>query len=82
MAVVEKVVIVYGGELAKDVAEQIVSKKPAEISQDVSLRCASERHPKTLVEIPANTLVCFVMQTVENASSTEEVCVPVLQFLW
>lgn len=77
--VVEKVVIVYGGELAKDVAEQMVSKKPADISQDVSMRCASERHPKTLVEIPANTLVCFIMQTVENASPTEEVRVTRLQ---
>jgi hypothetical protein len=67
-----KVVVVYGGELAKDVAEQIVSKKPAESLLSVSLKRADER-PKTLVEISADTIVCFVMQTIENGAPTEDV---------
>lgn len=67
-----QLVIVYGGELAKDVAEQISSKKPAGSPLQVSLRCAAER-PKTLVDLGGDTIVCFVMQTVENAAPSEEV---------
>lgn len=70
---VNKLLVVYGGELAKDVAGQIVAKKPATTSiSDVSLRSGSER-PKTLLEVESDTLVCFVMQTIENAAPTEEV---------
>jgi len=50
------VVIVYGGELAKDVAEQIEALKPTsndDIEIDVTLRCASER-PKTLTKYKSN----------------------------
>ena len=54
----KQVVIVYGGELAKDVAEQIVAKKPTDCNNDedhssttttvdVLLRSASDR-PKTI----------------------------------
>ena len=45
----QQIVIVYGGELAKDVAEQIVEKKPKEdlSSVNVELRSASDR-PKTI----------------------------------
>jgi hypothetical protein len=68
----QQLVIVYGGELAKDVAEQIVSKKPAESPLSVSLRRADER-PKTLVDLSADTIVCFVMQTIENGAPTEDV---------
>ena len=108
------VVIVYGGELAKDIAEQIEALKPTTTTDDdfdinVTLRCASER-PKTLLDykintveevekkegdddvnkkkkdddaekeevIPADTtttttitIVCFVLQTIENNSPTE-----------
>jgi hypothetical protein len=69
--VFEQLVVVYGGELAKDVAEQIVAKK-GNSSIKVTLRSASER-PKTLVDLGDNTLVCFVIQTIENAAPTEEV---------
>jgi hypothetical protein len=79
---VKHLVVVYGGELAKDVAEQIVAKKPAAgeesctttttTLQEVSLRSAAER-PRTLVDLKADTVVCFVMQTIENAAPTEEV---------
>lgn len=74
-----KVVIVYGGELAKDVAEQIESLKPSE-EFEITLRNASER-PKTLLEhvkkgVDADdsnkTILCFVMQTIENEGPTEE----------
>jgi sulfite reductase alpha subunit-like flavoprotein len=69
---VSKLVVVHGGELAKDVAEQIVTKKPATSSiSDVSLQCASQR-PKALLGLKDDTLVCFVMQTIENAAPTEE----------
>ena len=71
----KKVVIVHGGELAKDVAEQIDSLQPADGSFEVSLRCASER-PKTLLSEQdggdAVLVLCFVMQTIENESPTEE----------
>lgn len=66
-----KVVIVYGGELAKDVAEQIDAQKPASGEVDVTLRCASER-PKTLLDSEKDTVLCFVMQTIENEGPTEE----------
>lgn len=67
----KELVIVHGGELAKDVAEQIVVKKPPSSSVKVSLRCASQR-PKPLTDFSNDTLVCFVMQTIENAAPTEE----------
>jgi hypothetical protein len=54
------VVIVYGGELAKDVAEQIEALKPTTTTDDdfdinVTLRCASER-PKTLLDYKINNV--------------------------
>ena len=70
---IQKVVVVYGGELANDVAQQVVAKKPATLSSiDVSLRNASER-PKTLLENGQDVVMCFVMQTIENSAPTEEV---------
>lgn len=72
----ERVVVCYGGELAKDVAQQIISKQPSNlITNDtkVIVRNASER-PTQLVEYDHKTLVCFVLQTVENGAATEEVC--------
>eukprot|EP00751_Fragilariopsis_kerguelensis_P000172 CAMPEP_0170828330 /NCGR_PEP_ID=MMETSP0733-20121128/47844_1 /TAXON_ID=186038 /ORGANISM="Fragilariopsis kerguelensis, Strain L26-C5" /LENGTH=205 /DNA_ID=CAMNT_0011192767 /DNA_START=68 /DNA_END=682 /DNA_ORIENTATION=+ len=49
------VIIVYGGCLARDVAEQIEALKPddGDIEIDVTLRCASER-PKTLIKYKTN----------------------------
>ena len=68
---VKQVIVVYGGELANDVAQQIVSKKPT-IDVEVSLRNASEK-PKTLLEYDQETVICFVIQTIENAAPTEDV---------
>jgi hypothetical protein len=70
---VEKVVIVYGGELANDIAQQLSAKKPSDLSNiEVVLRNASER-PKTLLENGQSTVICFIIQTIENAAPTEEV---------
>ncbi|GAX12793.1 hypothetical protein FisN_15Hh272 [Fistulifera solaris] len=65
---ISKVVIVHGGELAKDVAEQLAAQKPANIV--IEVRCASER-PSTLVAHGEDTVLCFIMQTIENAAPTE-----------
>ena len=66
-----EVVIVYGGELAKDVAEQIKAKSPPSVT--VKLQSASER-PKKLLEEHAtsSSVFCFVVQTIENGAPTEE----------
>ena len=69
---VEKLVVVYGGPLAKDVAERLLEKKPSTSAVDVTLRNASER-PKTLLDHTEDTVVCFVIQTIENENPTEEV---------
>lgn len=70
---ITKLVIVHGGELAKDVAEQVVAKKPPSSCVEAApLRSASER-PKSLLDLDDNTLVCFVIQTIENGQPTEEV---------
>eukprot|EP00529_Nitzschia_sp_RCC80_P035997 CAMPEP_0113469374 /NCGR_PEP_ID=MMETSP0014_2-20120614/15865_1 /TAXON_ID=2857 /ORGANISM="Nitzschia sp." /LENGTH=169 /DNA_ID=CAMNT_0000361847 /DNA_START=85 /DNA_END=594 /DNA_ORIENTATION=- /assembly_acc=CAM_ASM_000159 len=73
MADVEQVVIIHGGELAKDVAEQILAKKPEGglVQQTVVLRSASER-PKTILDYDSRTVVCFVLQTIENGAPTED----------
>ena len=89
------VVVVYGGELAQDVAEQIESLKPDcvgnnDIDINIVLKCASER-PKNLLQPLKLTsaataatenenggnndtvvVVCFVIQTIENGSPTDE----------
>ena len=68
-----QLIIVHGGELACDVANQIESKKPSTLSGlVVSVRNASDR-PKKLLEYGDDTIICFVMQTIENSSPTEEV---------
>jgi hypothetical protein len=68
---IKKLVVVHGGELAQDVAEQIAKKGDSSFIK-VSLKSASER-PKTLLELNDDTVVCFVMQTIENSQPTEEV---------
>jgi len=73
MATISKVIIVCGGELSNDIAEQIMSKKPPSLSSmESSIRKMSER-PKTLVsDYDSSTLLCFVVQTVENAAPAED----------
>ncbi len=66
---IQTIVIVYGGELASDVAEQVLAKKPGNLS--VVLRNASEK-PKDLLNYEDDTLICFVIQTIENGAPTEE----------
>ena len=67
-----KLIIVHGGELARDVAEQIESLKPSAHDAEVTLRCASERPKKLLELLDETTVLCFVMQTIENENPTEE----------
>lgn len=86
---ITNIVVVHGGELAKDVSEQIANRinnnnnNKHQVISAVTLRSASER-PKTLLDYMSlssddddssatTTLVVFVMQTIENASPTEEV---------
>ena len=68
-------VVVYDGELSKDIAEQLISKQQAS-SVKVSLRLASDK-PKNLVsdysKAASTTVICFIIQTIENASPTEDV---------
>ena len=71
MSATNHVLIVYGGELAQDVAAQIESSKPSSAVGKVTMQSASER-PKQLVDLSADTVVCFVMQTIENAAPTED----------
>mmetsp|Transcript_15911 Transcript_15911/g.34509 ORF Transcript_15911/g.34509 Transcript_15911/m.34509 type:complete len:179 (+) Transcript_15911:101-637(+) len=81
---VTKVVIVHGGELARDVSERIEALQPsggAAPAFEVTLRCASER-PKNLLDYKNNNndngdnedkvVLCFVLQTIENSAPTEE----------
>ncbi len=69
----KKIIIVHGGELARDVAEQIESLQPSS-NFEVTLKCASERPKKLLeqLENDSNVFLCFVMQTIENENPTEE----------
>jgi hypothetical protein len=75
-----QVVVIYGGELARDVAEQIEAKKPDHVSAMVTLRNASER-PKALLDLDSTAVACFIMQTIENEAPTEEVCSLEIAFL-
>mmetsp|Transcript_8062 Transcript_8062/g.16819 ORF Transcript_8062/g.16819 Transcript_8062/m.16819 type:complete len:167 (-) Transcript_8062:347-847(-) len=65
------VIVVHGGELAQDVAEQIVRQKPAGCGVPVVTRRADER-PKALLDLGHETLLCFVLQTIENGDPTED----------
>jgi len=65
-------IVVYGGELARDVAEQIVAKQPSNNTITVTIQNASERPKKLIDNSNESTAVCFVMQTVENACATED----------
>jgi len=72
MTTINSVVLVHGGELASDVAFQIEKKKPtANASLKVEIRNASEK-PKKLLDLGEQTLVCFVIQTIENNQPTED----------
>lgn len=73
MKAFNKLVVVYDGDLAQDISSQIKATHEAS-SLDlmpVELRKASDR-PKSLLDLNEGTLVCFVMQTIENGSPTED----------
>ena len=69
---INKVIIVYGGELANDVAKQVEARSEGLSNVQIVLRNASEK-PKELLEHSRDTAVCFIIQTIENASPTEDV---------
>jgi len=64
------VLVVSGGELANDVMESIMAKKPSTLDISVTSRSAADK-PKELVTLE-DTLIVFVIQTVENAQPTED----------
>jgi len=68
---VTKLVVVHGGDIAEDVAQQVIAKKPNDVTFEIVLRNASER-PKTLLDYDKDTVVCFIIQTVENAAPSED----------
>jgi hypothetical protein len=75
---VHNLIIVYDGALAKDVAEQVVDKQSqqfASLSTIVSFRLANK--PKNVVSDfcgnGTTTVVCFILQTIENSLPTEDV---------
>eukprot|EP00591_Stephanopyxis_turris_P003580 CAMPEP_0195521900 /NCGR_PEP_ID=MMETSP0794_2-20130614/19623_1 /TAXON_ID=515487 /ORGANISM="Stephanopyxis turris, Strain CCMP 815" /LENGTH=167 /DNA_ID=CAMNT_0040651543 /DNA_START=59 /DNA_END=562 /DNA_ORIENTATION=+ len=69
---ITEVLVIHGGELAKDVAARIESQKPSNSSIVVTLQSASVR-PKKLIDNPSSTkLHCFILQTIENSAPTEE----------
>ena len=65
-------IVVHGGELACDIAEQIAMKKPSNSTVKVTIQNASERPKKLIDSCNESTVVCFIMQTIENSSATEE----------
>ena len=71
-----KVAIIYGGELAQDVAEQMKSKAPSSATVALTVINAGELRPKKLVDDSDNStkhdVLCFIMQTIENGAPTEE----------
>jgi len=71
---VREVVIVYGGELAQDVADRIIASRPtvANPTATVTKRSASERPQRLVDDLGSDAVVCFVLQTIENASPTED----------
>jgi len=68
---ISHLMILYAGDLALDVAEKIIEKKPAEVAITLHMQNASEK-VKDLLELGPDVGVCFVLQTIENASPTED----------
>jgi len=70
---VTKILIVYGGELAQDVAKRIVKTKPEFLTDiTISVQSGSEQRPKQLLSLGEDVVVIFILQTIENAAPTED----------
>jgi len=65
----QKLIVIYDDDLAKDIVDSIIAKKPAE-GYDIQVQSASIR-PKNLLNLDPTTKVIFILQTIENASPTE-----------
>jgi sulfite reductase alpha subunit-like flavoprotein len=76
---IKSVVVVHGGELAQDVAARLVQSQPEALKDTaitVRLQSAAER-PNKLIDAGGSsdgstTVVCFIMQTIENGEPTED----------
>lgn len=68
---IRQVVIVYGGDLAQDVADRVAESSKAAVVT-VTKQSAAERPKKLVDTLSSDTVVCFILQTVENAAPTEE----------
>ena len=70
---ISRILVVHGGELAQDVALQLVSVGRARHpTMNIKVQCASERPTKWFKDCGTDTVVCFILQTIENAAPTEE----------
>jgi len=65
-------IVVYGGELAHDVAERVADQQPSSATVSVTIQSASERPKKLIDGSDETTATCFIMQTVENGNATED----------
>ena len=72
ISMIKNLVIVFGGELARDVAQRVITKQPSTLELSVSIQSASERPKKLIDNSNEDSAICFVMQTVENACATED----------
>lgn len=65
-------VIVFDDDLAKDIVDEIVAQQPGDLDKKFIIKTqnASTR-PKNLLDLPADSHVIFILQTIENASPTE-----------
>jgi sulfite reductase alpha subunit-like flavoprotein len=81
--IIKNVVLVYGGELARDVASQIEQSQPDHALPDIAVRLQSAAdRPNKLVDAvccggdndgsSSSTVVCYILQTIENAAPTED----------
>ena len=70
-----QVLLVYDGDLSNDVARQIETSKPASASAvTVTFQSAADRPTKWMDgwKNHASSVVCFILQTIENAAPTED----------
>lgn len=75
--VIKHVLIVHGGELASDVAQQLAAAAGANHHHGdlaITVQSAAERPTDKWLQAynKNDTVVCFVMQTIEHAAPTEE----------
>ena len=68
LKVAEKITVLYGGELAQDIAERIVKDSP---THSLKMECGSMEGFKKLKLDQSENTVVFVVQTIENNATPE-----------